>query len=64
VTAGVSPAQRRRSIAIALALVAMVVIFFTATLVHLGGNVAKRMEQEGKASRSIVVPQETETTGD
>ena len=34
--------QRRRSIAIALALLGMVILFFVATLVRLGGNVAHR----------------------
>lgn len=34
--------RRRRSVAIALALVALVVLFFLATIVRLGGNVADR----------------------
>lgn len=34
--------RRMRSIAIALALGAMVVLFYLATIVHLGGNVMKR----------------------
>lgn len=34
--------QRARSVAIALTLVALVVIFFVVTLVRLGGNVASR----------------------
>ncbi len=34
--------QRRRSIAIALTLVALVVIFYIVTLVRLGSNVAQR----------------------
>ena len=34
--------QRMRSIAIALALLGMVVLFFVATLVRLGGNVVNR----------------------
>lgn len=33
---------RRRSIAIALMLGVLVVLFYAATLVHLGGNVANR----------------------
>lgn len=34
--------QRRRSIAIALALTGLVVLFYAATLVRLGGNVFNR----------------------
>ena len=34
--------QRTRSIAIALALLGLVVLFYLATIVHLGGNVANR----------------------
>jgi hypothetical protein len=34
--------QRRRSIAIALTLVALVVIFYIVTIVRLGSNVAQR----------------------
>ena len=34
--------QKTRSIAIALALVGLVVLFYLATIVHLGGNVANR----------------------
>jgi len=34
--------QRRRSIAIALTLIALVVIFYVVTIVRLGGNVAQR----------------------
>jgi len=34
--------RRMRSIAIALALVGMALMFYLATLVHLGGNVANR----------------------
>jgi hypothetical protein len=34
--------QRMRSIAIGLALAAVVVLFYVATIVRLGGNVAKR----------------------
>jgi len=34
--------RKMRSIAIALALVALVVIFYVATIVWLGGNVANR----------------------
>jgi uncharacterized membrane protein YdfJ with MMPL/SSD domain len=33
---------RRRSIAIAVTLAVLVVLFYAATLVHLGGNVANR----------------------
>ena len=35
-------ASRRRSIAIALGLGALVVLFYAATIVHMGGNVAKQ----------------------
>ncbi len=35
--------RRRRSIAIALILVGMVVLFYVITLVRLGGNVADRV---------------------
>ena len=34
--------QRSRSVAIALALIGMVILFYAATIVHLGGNVANR----------------------
>ncbi len=34
--------QRARSIAIGLALVGLVVLFYIATIIHLGGNVANR----------------------
>ena len=34
--------RRKRSIAIALILAALVVLFFVTTLVHLGGNVVQR----------------------
>ncbi len=34
--------RRRRNVAIALALVGMVALFFTMTIVRLGGNVAER----------------------
>ncbi len=34
--------QRTRSIAIGLALFGLVVLFYLATIVHLGGNVANR----------------------
>jgi len=34
--------QKMRSIAIALSLALLVVLFYIATLVHLGGNVANR----------------------
>ncbi len=34
--------QRMRSIAIALALIGLVVLFYAATIVHLGGNVTNR----------------------
>jgi hypothetical protein len=34
--------RRKRSIAIALILAALVVLFFVTTLVHLGGDVVKR----------------------
>ncbi len=34
--------RRMRSIAIALALLVLVVLFYAATIVHLGGNVLKR----------------------
>lgn len=34
--------QRQRSIAIAIGLVLLVVLFYAATLVHLGGNVYNR----------------------
>ena len=46
--AGVKPTdaerakQRRRSIAIALMLVGLVVLFYLVTVVRMGGNVAKR----------------------
>ncbi len=61
-TAVVTPGQRRRSIAIAVGLGALAVIFFAVTMVRLGGNVAKRMEMEGKASRSITLPAGQETS--
>lgn len=57
-----SPAQRKRSIAIALGLGALAVMFFAVTIVQMQGNVAKRMQQEGKASRSITLPAGQETT--
>ena len=34
--------QRTRSIAIAVALLGLVVLFYAATIVHLGGNVVNR----------------------
>ena len=34
--------QRSRSIAIGLALVGLVVLFYLATIIHLGGNVTNR----------------------
>jgi hypothetical protein len=34
--------RRKRAIAVALILAALVVLFFVTTLVHLGGNVAQR----------------------
>ena len=34
--------QRRRSIAIALTLIGMVVLFYVATIVRMGGNVLNR----------------------
>jgi len=34
--------QKMRSIAIGLALVGLVILFYLATIVHLGGNVANR----------------------
>ena len=34
--------RRKRSIAIALILAALVVLFYVITIVHLGGDVAKR----------------------
>ncbi|MGI9425796.1 MAG: hypothetical protein ACR2PA_21590 [Hyphomicrobiaceae bacterium] len=34
--------QRTRSIAIGLALVGLVILFYAATIVHLGSNVANR----------------------
>lgn len=34
--------QKMRSIAIALALVGLVILFYAATIIHLGGNVANR----------------------
>ncbi len=55
--AGVSPTQRKRSVAIALGLGVMAVLFFAVTIVQMKGNVAKRMQQEGKASRSIILPE-------
>ena len=36
-------ARRRRSVALALVLGGLVVLFFVTTLVRLGGNVAERM---------------------
>ena len=41
-TEGEKKRQRRRSIAIALALGGLVVLFYLVTIVRLGGNVAKR----------------------
>ncbi|MEL6287309.1 MAG: hypothetical protein AAFQ35_00895 [Pseudomonadota bacterium] len=53
----VPAAQRKRSIAIGISLVLLVVLFFAATLVRLGGNVAERMRQEGKPmAPTIVIP--------
>jgi hypothetical protein len=34
--------RRKRAIAVALILAALVILFFVTTLVHLGGNVAQR----------------------
>jgi len=34
--------QKTRSIAIGLALVGLVILFYLATIIHLGGNVASR----------------------
>lgn len=59
----ISATQRKRSIAIALGLGALVVMFFVVTVVQMQGNVAKRMQQEGKATRSVVVPQSEGATG-
>lgn len=60
-SAAVSPTRRRRSVAIALGLGALAVIFFAVTLVQMQGNVAKRMQQEGKSSNSTVLPQTPES---
>ncbi|MGI9387950.1 MAG: hypothetical protein ACR2OX_11015 [Methyloligellaceae bacterium] len=60
-TQHVTQSQRRRSVAIGLGLALLAVLFFVVTLVRLGGNVAKRLEQEGGGQQSVVVPQQTET---
>ncbi len=41
--AGTSSANRSRSVAIALALGALVLMFYAATIVHMGGNVAAHL---------------------
>lgn len=38
----IAPATRRRSIAIALLLLAMVVMFYAATIIRFGGNIANQ----------------------
>lgn len=63
VTDQITPAQRRRSLAIAWGLAALVVLFFVVTMVRLQGNVAKRMEQKDGAATSVTVPKQTETNG-
>ena len=57
----VTPAERRRSLAIAWGLAALVVLFFAVTMVRLQGNVAKRMELKSKETTQTTLPQ-TETT--
>ncbi len=39
----VAPATRRRSVAIALLLVAMVVMFYAATIIRFGGTIANHV---------------------
>lgn len=38
----IAPATRRRSLAIALLLIAMVVMFYAATIIRFGGNAAQQ----------------------
>ncbi len=64
VTNLIPASQRRRSIAIALGLAALVALFYAVTMVRLQGNVAKRMELDRAASQSITVPRETEAAGE
>lgn len=55
-----SPGQRRRSVAIALALGALVVVFYAATIIHLGPNALNKAAYNrpdgGKGAASTSVP--------